>query len=88
MAAGVPVVAQNEWGWREMIQHGTTGFLGRCDEELAHYAAVLAYDEDLRMRMVHAARERLVNELANPDVLWAGWERLFNSIATQRRVAA
>ena len=27
MAMGVPVVAQNEWGWREMIQHGVTGFL-------------------------------------------------------------
>lgn len=80
-ASGVPVVTQNEWGWREMIDHGKTGFLGSCDEELAHYTAMLAYDEDLRMRIVHAARERLVNELANPDVIWAGWNRLFTSIA-------
>ena len=28
MAAGVPIVAQNDWGWREMIEHGVTGFLG------------------------------------------------------------
>ena len=82
MAAGVPIVAQNEWGWREMIEHGVTGFLGGCDEELAHYAAVLAYDEDLRMRMAHAARERLVNQLANPNVLLAGWNRLFQSVSS------
>ena len=88
MAAGVPVVAQNDWGWREMIEHGVTGFLGRCDEELAHYAAVLAYDEELRMRIVHAARERLVGELASPDVLWAGWKRLLDSVATEGRAAA
>ena len=88
MAAGVPIVAQNNWGWREMIEHGVTGFLGSCDEELAHYSATLAYDEDLRMNMVHAARERLVGELANPEVLWAGWKQLFESIATEERVAA
>jgi len=72
-AAGVPVVAQNDWDWKEMIEHGVTGFLGDCDEELAHHAATLAYDEDLRMRIVHAAHEKLVNEFANPEVLAAAW---------------
>src|SRR5690606_33524599 len=33
MAMGVPGVTQNEWGWREMIQRGVTGFRGKCDEE-------------------------------------------------------
>ena len=79
-ASGVPVVAQNQWGWREMIEHGVTGFLGDSDEELAHYAAMLAYDEDLRMRIVHAAHKRLVEKLANPDAIWAGWQRLFHSL--------
>jgi len=88
MAMGVPVVTQNEWGWREMIQHGVTGFLGKCDEELAHYTAMLAYDEDLRMRIVHAARERLVNELASPEVIWSGWQRLFDSLVVERKAAA
>ncbi len=88
MAAGVPVVAQNEWGWREMIDHGVTGFLGSGDEELAHHAASLAYDEELRMRIVHAARAKLVREFANPDVLAAAWLRLFDSVTTARRVAA
>ncbi|NNJ26208.1 glycosyltransferase [Alienimonas chondri] len=80
MAAGVPIVAQNEWGWREMIEHGVTGFLGSCDEELAHYAARLAYDEELRLRIAHAARERLTEELANSEALTAAWTRLFASV--------
>jgi hypothetical protein len=88
MAAGVPVVAQNEWGWREMIEHGTTGFLGSCDEELAHYTAMLAYDEDLRLRIVQAARERLINDFANPETLWAGWRRLFETVTKARSQAA
>ena len=88
MAAGVAVVTQNDWGWREMIEHGVTGFLGSCDEELAHYTATLAYDEQLRTRIINAARERLVNDLASPDVLWAGWKRLFESVESERRAAA
>jgi hypothetical protein len=80
MASGVPIVAQNAWGWREMIEHGVTGFLGDDDCELAHYVALLAHDEDLRQRIVHAAHERLVANLANPDAIWAGWRRLFASL--------
>jgi hypothetical protein len=49
---------------------------------------MLAYDEDLRMRIIHAARERLVNELASPEVIWAGWQRLFDFLAVERRAAA
>lgn len=83
MAAGVPIVAQNQWGWREMIEHGITGFLGDNDCELAHYAAMLAHDEQLRMRIIHAARERLVTELANPNVTWNGWRQLFESFGAR-----
>lgn len=87
MAAGVPVVAQNDWGWREMIDHGVTGFLGACDEELAHYAACLAYDESLRMRIVHAARRKLESDFANPEVLTAAWQKLFEEVTHVRAAA-
>ena len=81
MAAGVPIVAQNEWGWREMIEHGVTGFLGNCDEELAHYAAMLAYNESLRLEIATNARRRLETELANPNRIWEGWKQLFDGLA-------
>lgn len=83
MAAGVPIVTQNEWGWREMIEHGVTGFLGNCDEELAHYAAMLAYDEELRMTIAGNARRRLENELAEPYRIWEGWQRLFAELGVE-----
>jgi len=87
MAMGVPVVAQNKWGWKEMVQHGVTGFLGDTDEELAHWVATLAYDEDLRMKVVRAARNRLVDDLANPNRLWGCWQKLFEQLCQSDPVA-
>ena len=80
MATGVPVVAQNDWGWREMIEHGVTGFLGNNDCELAHFTATLAYDESLRQRIIENAYMKLADELANPNVIWDAWKSLFESV--------
>jgi hypothetical protein len=84
MAAGVPIVAQNEWGWPEMIVHGETGFLGSNaagdnDKELQFYAALLAYEEPRRLAIVEAARAR-VEELVDPAPIVAGWQRLFDGL--------
>lgn len=87
MACGVPVVAEDRWGWREMIVHGETGFLGGTDEELAHWAAVLAHDESKRRRIANNARLRLICDLANPERLWAAWERVFQSFSESREAA-
>ena len=80
MASGVPVVAQNDWGWREMIEHGVTGFLANNDCELAHYTAMLAYDENLRQKIIESAFLRLADELADPDTIWSKWQSLFESL--------
>lgn len=80
MATGVPIVAQNQWGWREMIQHGVTGFLGNHDEELAHFAAMLAYDEELRLTIARQARARLEAELCDTQKLGNAWLKLFQSL--------
>jgi hypothetical protein len=80
-ATGVPVVAQNEWGWQEMIEHGKTGFLGSHDQELAHYTAVLAYDEKLRREIIQNAYEKLTRDLAAPEKIWTDWETVFKNIS-------
>jgi glycosyltransferase involved in cell wall biosynthesis len=79
MAAGVPIITQNRGGWQEMIRHGTTGYL--CDNAKAAviYASELARNESRRLAMAEAARER-VEELADPEVIWAAWEKLFGSL--------
>lgn len=82
MAAGVPVVAQKQWGWREMIRHGETGFLGSCDEELAHHAATLAHDETLRLHVIARAYEVLVDDLCSYEATKRGWEEAFDICAT------
>jgi len=81
MALGVPIVAEDDFGWPEMIEHGTSGLLGRCDQELSYYAARLAYDEPYRLEMALAARRRLSEVLARPRTLWRRWRRLFEQLA-------
>ncbi len=80
MASGVPIVAENRWGWKEMIRHGQTGYLADTDDELAFHAARLAYDETLRMEITHKAREILLTELANPQTIGAAWQRLLEGL--------
>jgi len=79
MAAGVPIVAENRGGWREMIRHGQTGFLSDTDDQFAYYTARLAYDEPLRMEIIRAARASLA-ELADPEAFWAGWRQVFGEL--------
>lgn len=83
MAAGVPVIAQRQWGWKEMIRHGETGLLAdpRWEyDELPYHVARLAYDEDYRMEIVHAARKSVVEELANPEVIWPQWKAMLEGL--------
>jgi hypothetical protein len=79
MAAGVPLVCQNQWGWKEMISDGITGFLAGGDEELAFRLAQLAYDEELRQTMIQRARAH-VHDLACPERIGKQWLRLFASL--------
>jgi glycosyltransferase involved in cell wall biosynthesis len=79
-ATGVPVVTQNAWWWKEMVEHGETEFFGNDDCELAHYAAVLAHDERLRLRIARNAYEKLISELANPEQIGNQWQTVFKNI--------
>ncbi len=79
MAAGVPVIAENAWGWREMVKDGVTGCLCNKPWELADKAAELACDEPKRQGIIEAAREA-VAKLSDPLPIWAGWERMFKGL--------
>jgi glycosyltransferase involved in cell wall biosynthesis len=60
MASGVPVVATDVGGTRELIDSGRQGFLVRPDraEEIVQYALMLIGDRELRARMGESARAR------------------------------
>ncbi len=76
MAAGVPVITDNHGGVREMLHDGQTGFLCDSPEQMAEVATELANNEPYRLQIARAARER-VAELSDPDVIWAGWKKVF-----------
>jgi glycosyltransferase involved in cell wall biosynthesis len=59
MACGVPVVAENECGWPELIKHGKTGFLCDSHDDFVKYVKLLAEDEKLRRKVAKRARRRL-----------------------------
>lgn len=82
MATGVPIIAQNKWGWREMIRHGETGVLADNDAELCYWAAKLAHEENRRLAMAEAARAH-VEDLAKPDRLIKGWQEVFDFAASR-----
>jgi len=82
MACGVPVVAPNEGGWKELIRHGHNGFLCNDPVEIDYYTAILANDEVQRFKIIETAREELA-VIANPNEIWAGWKTLFESLENE-----
>lgn len=80
MASGVPVIAQNQWGWKEMVKHGETGFLTSDNvSEISYYATLLAYDEKLRLDIAEAAYER-VKVLSDPETIWPKWQEMLEEL--------
>jgi hypothetical protein len=63
MAMGLPVIASNVIGNKDLVEHGKTGFLIETDEDFFKYVHLLE-DVELRRSMGEAARIR-VQELFN-----------------------
>jgi hypothetical protein len=80
MAAGVPLVVQKLWGWKEMVQHDETGYLCDNDQDFAFYLALLARDEGLRRRIAEQARAA-VERMADPTAIGREWRELFESLS-------
>ena len=78
MAAGVPLVVENQGGWTEMIRHGQTGFLCNGEDEMVEQVARLARDPQYRRAIVEQARHAVETELADPETWWRQWKDLLN----------
>jgi hypothetical protein len=84
MAAGVPIVAENKWGWTEMLEHEKSGLLCDTDAELSYWPAHLAENERRRIELAVEARAH-VERLSEPGPILAGWERLFRFVGTDTK---
>jgi glycosyltransferase involved in cell wall biosynthesis len=59
MASGSLLIVDDRGGWRELVQHGQTGFLCRDQREFVYYATRAAFELEERRQMIRAARDWL-----------------------------
>lgn len=76
-AYGVPMIAENDYAFPDLIINGVTGYLCKTSDEMSYRASELAFDEPKRKKMIFAAREFLLNEISDENKCWAPWKKLF-----------
>lgn len=79
MASGSVLIVDNRGGWRQMVQHGKTGWLCNNARDFIYYASKMAYEPNLRNDMAEAARLRGL-ELGGLEASAASWAEVFEAI--------
>ena len=79
MASGSVLVVDNRGGWRQMVEHGKTGWLCDHERDFIYYASKMAYEPNLRRDMAEAARERGM-ELGGLESSVSSWEEIFEAV--------
>ena len=77
-ALGIPTVAADAPPYRELIQHGETGFLVGRDDLWVKYLRELTYDADLREAMGAAARRHVRRYALSAN--WRAWETAYGQV--------
>lgn len=80
MASGSVLIVDNRGGWKQMVEHGKTGWLCDHARDFIYYASKMAYEPNLRSDIAEAARLRGM-ELGGMEASKASWEEVFYEIA-------
>ena len=80
-AYGVPMIVERDYAFPDLIVNGVTGYMCKSSDEMSFRASELAFDEEKRKKMIFAAHDYLVNEIASKDKCWAPWDRLFKEFS-------
>ena len=87
-ACGVPAVATDVPGTREVVVNGVNGWLARAADALSLTDAMtrlMRMPLDERYAMGECARRRVMNEFSL-DIVLNGWERLYEALLAQKSV--
>jgi len=93
MSCGLPIIASNHVGPREIITHGYDGFLIRNDpnldrtkfiEEIAKYICLLAENMDLRREMGLRGRQK-AEQLYDVKVVAEKWREVLERVMTKNK---
>lgn len=76
-AAGVPFIAENNYGFLEQIIDKETGFLCNTSEEMSAAATELAFNEKYRKKIIYAAYDRFNSIWGNRELCWQAWKVLW-----------
>lgn len=79
-ASGVPVIVEDDYAFPDLVLDGMTGFRCHSSDEMSFRASELAFDESLRKRMVYAAHDFLLHDMAAPNKCWPTWKSLLCDI--------
>lgn len=79
MHTGTPLIVDNRGGWKHLIEHGKSGFL--CDDykEFIYWGTRLAFEDNLRHDVAHAAKER-VRKLSSFESSKESWQKVFERV--------
>jgi hypothetical protein len=76
-ATGTSLVAPNNSGWVDQVDHGRTGYLANDDDEAAYWLGSLIHDPERRTKMIVAGMEFLRDELCAESKIIPKWLALF-----------
>lgn len=77
-AYGVPIITEDDYAFPDLIVNGVTGYRCKTSDEMSFRASEIAFDEEKRKKMIYAAKDHLLNEIASPTKCWEPWSKLFN----------
>ncbi len=80
MASGSILIVDNRGGWRQLVEHGKTGWLCDHDRDFIYYASKMAYEPHIREDMAAAAYQRGLS-LGGESASIASWEEIFTAMA-------
>jgi len=75
---GTPIIVEDDYAFPDLVIDKITGYRCKSSDEMSFRASELAFDEEKRKKMIFAARDFLINEIASAEKCWLPWEKLFN----------